>query len=149
MSSVDNLHASCVVLGDRGLLIGGKSGSGKTTLALALIDRWRAGGRFARLVADDRVLVRERFGRIIGRAPDAIAGLAEAYGLGPRPIETEAETVIDLVVELVAEQCVPRFDEGQTRSVRGCELPLLMLAERNAEGAALAISARLDRSPFL
>ena len=46
-ASETTLHATCVTLGDRGMLITGPSGIGKSDLALRLID----GG--AKLVADD------------------------------------------------------------------------------------------------
>jgi serine kinase of HPr protein (carbohydrate metabolism regulator) len=144
-----NIHASCVVLGDRGLLVTGPSSSGKTTLALTLIDQFRAAGRFARLAADDQVFLRTCAGRLIGKAPDTIAGMAEAHGLGPRPVEAEAEAVIDFIAELVPAESAPRFQEETSRLLADCELPLLLLPQRNVLGAALAISAWLSRPPFL
>jgi serine kinase of HPr protein (carbohydrate metabolism regulator) len=145
----ENIHGECVVLGEQGVLIRGPSGSGKTTLALMLIERWREGGAFARLVADDRLLMRVSSGRILVRAPETIAGLAEAYGLGPACMAFEGRAVVDLVVDLVAQDAAPRFGEGQTCLLAGCELPLLVLAQKNADGAVAAISAQLRRQPFL
>src|SRR3546814_9666093 len=53
--SSETLHASCVAIGGRAVLIEGPSGSGKSDLALRLIDRG------AKLVADDyTILTRER-----------------------------------------------------------------------------------------
>ncbi|RUY09959.1 HPr kinase/phosphorylase, partial [Mesorhizobium sp. M7A.F.Ca.US.005.03.2.1] len=37
----ENIHATMVLIGERGILITGASGSGKTGLALALIDHCR------------------------------------------------------------------------------------------------------------
>lgn len=148
MDLEENIHACCVVLGDRGVLITGSSGSGKTTLTLALIARCRAAGGFARLVADDRTVLTERSGRLIGRAPASLLGLAEAHGFGPLSIPAEAEAVIDLVVELVVPENAKRFSDGQTRLLAGCDLPLLVLARGNTTGAMLAIAARLDLAPF-
>ncbi|RWH23488.1 MAG: HPr kinase/phosphorylase, partial [Mesorhizobium sp.] len=34
----ENIHATAILIGDRGVLITGPSGAGKTTLALTLID---------------------------------------------------------------------------------------------------------------
>ena len=55
VSMPDNLHASAVVLGDRGIVIAGESGAGKTQLALELLSHARSFGLFARLVADDQI----------------------------------------------------------------------------------------------
>ncbi len=51
MSDPVNIHASCVAIGNKGVLLLGKSGAGKSDLALRLID----GG--AKLVADDRTIL--------------------------------------------------------------------------------------------
>src|SRR5581483_2217647 len=59
-----------------GVLIEGDSGSGKSDLALRALDEGWA------LVADDRTLLWACEGRLYGRAPDPIAGLIEARGLG-------------------------------------------------------------------
>ena len=83
------LHASAVAFGARGLLILGRSGAGKSALALALI------GRGAALVADDRVRVVRRGQALVAQAPERIAGLIEARGLGllRRPAQEEAVLV--------------------------------------------------------
>ena len=70
------LHASCVALAGRGLLIAGASGRGKSSLAL----RMMALG--ATLVADDRVALRRCGDAVLASAPPAISGLVEARGLG-------------------------------------------------------------------
>ena len=71
------LHASAVAIGRSGLLITGPSGSGKSSLALELM------ALGAMLVADDRVLVTSRSGGgILMTAPEALAGLIEARGVG-------------------------------------------------------------------
>ncbi|MDA3887407.1 MAG: serine kinase, partial [Allgaiera sp.] len=59
------LHASCVALDGRGVLILGPSGAGKSGLALQLM------ALGARLVADDRTRLNPRAGRLIARAPSA------------------------------------------------------------------------------
>ena len=70
------LHASCVALEGRGLLITGTSGQGKSALALQLM----AYG--AQLVADDRVLLQLLEGQVIASAPEPIRGLVEARFVG-------------------------------------------------------------------
>lgn len=70
------LHASCVALDGRGVLILGPSGSGKSALALALM------AMGAGLVADDRTRVWREEGRLRAAAPAAIRGRIEARGVG-------------------------------------------------------------------
>jgi HPr kinase/phosphorylase len=71
-----NIHASCIAIAGRGVLILGASGAGKSDLALRLID----GG--AKLVADDRCELFMRAGKLCARAPASIAGLLELRGIG-------------------------------------------------------------------
>lgn len=142
-----NIHATALVIGDRGVLVSGRSGCGKSTLALALLARCRAEGRFARLVSDDRVEVKVVNGRLVARAPARIAGLCEVHGLGPRPVPHEPRAVVDLMVRLVPEGEAPRFREDIAEAVLGCPLPLLTLAERNARAAVAAVMACVESSP--
>ncbi|PCJ10132.1 MAG: serine kinase [Rhodobacteraceae bacterium] len=88
------LHASCITLEGRGLLIRGASGSGKSALALALM-AWGAV-----LVADDRVLVTLEQGDLIARAPAATGGLIEARGLGILQADRCPQAVICAVVDM-------------------------------------------------
>jgi HPr kinase/phosphorylase len=71
-----NIHASCVAIGGKAVLLLGGSGAGKSDLALRLID----GG--AGLVADDRCELFVRAGKLCVRAPASIAGLLELRGIG-------------------------------------------------------------------
>ena len=148
MAQQANVHAGVVLLGDRGVLISGRSGVGKSTLALALIDAVRAQGRFAALVADDRVLLRSCRGRVLATAPAPIAGLIELYGLGPVTLAHEPRAVVDLVVRLVDADSAPRYQEQASGDLLGIRLPHLDLTKRNAVSAAAAIMARLALPPF-
>lgn len=138
-----NLHGTAVVLGDRGVLITGRSGAGKTALALSLVDVARARGHFARLVADDQLLIEGGHGRLMAAAPASIAGLVEVYGLGPAPIAWEGRALIDLAVRLVDAADAPRFQEDAKEIIAGIHVPSISLAERNAVVAASAVMARL------
>ena len=94
------ISASAVALGEHGVLIRGGSGAGKSSLALALVDAWRRGGDFARLVGDDRVLVRIRSGRALLSPHRAISGLAEWRGIGLLEQDFEDCAVLALIVDL-------------------------------------------------
>jgi hypothetical protein len=93
MSEV-NIHASCVALGTRGVLLIGPSGSAKSDLALRLID----GG--AKLVADDRTLLFVKGGALHAKAPASIKGLLEVRGVGIVKLPVRAGVRISLVVRL-------------------------------------------------
>jgi serine kinase of HPr protein (carbohydrate metabolism regulator) len=142
-----NLHATAVILGDRGILIAGDTSTGKTTLALSLIEHFTSAGQFARLVSDDQVFISARNGRLVCEAPPPIAGLAEVRSLGPRPLSFEPRMVADLVTRLLAAEA-PRFSEDATETIMGCNLPRLDLPARNARRAVLAIASRLSVAPF-
>jgi len=88
------LHASCVTLNGRGLLIRGPSGSGKSALALALM------ALGATLVADDRVLVTLEQGTLMARAPGPVAGLIEARGLGLLRAEHCPKSAVCAVIDM-------------------------------------------------
>lgn len=143
-----NIHATALVLGDRGVLITGPSGSGKTTLALTLIETFAASGKFARLVGDDQLFVKASGGRLIASSPATIAGLAEVHGLGPRPVRHISPAVIDLVVKLAEAADAPRFSDPLTELVEGIVLPRLDLPARNALASGLAVAAWLKAPPF-
>ncbi len=88
------LHASCVALDGRGVLILGASGAGKSALALNLM------ALGARLVADDRCQLTTRDGALIASAPPALRGLIEARQIGILRAEPLAEAAIALAVDL-------------------------------------------------
>jgi hypothetical protein len=90
----ETVHATCVAIGGRGVLIRGRSGSGKSDLALRLIDRG------ARLVSDDYTILSTINGRIEARPPETIAGKLEVRGVGIVEMEAEADVPICLIAEL-------------------------------------------------
>ena len=83
-----------VAASDISVLILGASGSGKSGLAL----RMMALG--AGLIADDRVMIGIRDGRLEAWAPEPIAGLIEARGVGLLRAPAEAAAEVVLAVDL-------------------------------------------------
>src|SRR3546814_10443620 len=70
------IHASCVALDGRAILLMGNSGSGKSDLSLRLIDRgWS-------LVADDYVCLLPSGGKLLAKPPPNIAGRIEVSNVG-------------------------------------------------------------------
>lgn len=115
------LHATCIAIDGAGLLLRGPSGAGKSDLALRLID----GG--ALLVADDQVLLAAEGGRLIARAPAALAGLLEVRGLGILPVPAAAQAPLALVADLVSAEAVERLPEPRRAVIAGIPLPAILL----------------------
>ena len=88
------MHASCVAVSGRAVLITGPSGSGKSALALTLL----ACG--AGLVADDQTEIYLEADRVMARCPGALAGLIEARGLGILTAPSTGPCEVVLVADL-------------------------------------------------
>ncbi len=112
------VHASCVAMQGRALLIRGGSGSGKSALALAMM------GFGAGLVADDRVCLTRSAGQVVASAPQTIAGLIEARGVGILRADTLASAPVVLVADLDRAE-TDRLPHPRTTILLGCKLPLL------------------------
>lgn len=118
------------------MLIRGASGAGKSSLALALLDRAAAGGRFAALVADDRVRLAAVNGRLLARPHPAIAGRVEVRGHGIVAAPPLPACVVRLVVDLV--EALPRLPPPTPdATVLGLALPCLAI-DRALRDAGLA-----------
>ena len=116
----ETVHATCVAIGGRGVLIAGRPGSGKSDLALRLIDRG------AGLVSDDYTEVSASGGLLTARAPATIAGRMEIRGVGLIEFAAAAEAPVCLLADLDA---VPeRLPEPATRRIAGQEVPVIALA---------------------
>lgn len=130
---MNNIHATALVVGDRGILITGASGSGKTALALALLRHAKLAGRFARLVSDDQVFLDASSSdkassaniKLIARAPASIEGLAELRGIGPVHVPAELSAVIDLVLQIVPLAEFQRLPDSRLFTFEGASVPML------------------------
>ncbi|MCC5978273.1 MAG: HPr kinase/phosphatase C-terminal domain-containing protein [Salinarimonas sp.] len=128
----DTIHASALVIGEGAIILRGEAGSGKTRLALALIERAQRAGRFARLVADDRVRIRPRNGRLIVSAPETILGHAEMRGAG---IATDLPFISAARVRLVVDldPAAPRHPPDGAGHVRLCAIRVAHLRLRRED----------------
>lgn len=124
------VHASCVAVDGRGVLLLGPPGSGKSDLALRLID----GG--AILVADDRVDIRAVGGRLEASPPETLAGRIEVRGLGILAVDCLPRATLGLAVELLADTGPARLPEPARRHFAGIALPLIRLAPFESSTAA-------------
>jgi serine kinase of HPr protein (carbohydrate metabolism regulator) len=123
------IHASCVAVGDAGVLIEGAPGSGKSDLALRLID---AG---ATLVADDQVRLERRGEALFASVPAPLAGLIEVRGIGILRLGHASDIAIRLVVRL-GDMPTERLPEPTLRTLRGIAVPAIALAAFEASAGA-------------
>jgi serine kinase of HPr protein (carbohydrate metabolism regulator) len=118
--SSETLHASCVAIGGRAVLIEGLSGSGKSDLALRLIDRG------AVLVSDDYTIVRRNAGTLTAGAPPNITGLIEVRGVGLMAMPFESDVAVALIVSI--SNIIERLPDGDnTRSIAGVSVPVCLV----------------------
>jgi serine kinase of HPr protein (carbohydrate metabolism regulator) len=123
--SSETLHASCVSIEGRAVLIEGLSGSGKSDLALRLMDRG------AKLVSDDYTIVRRVNGKLLASAPPNITGLFEVRGVGLIPMPFESDTPVALIASIA--ETIERLPEATTtRIVAGIAVPTCLIASLEA-----------------
>ena len=118
--AISNIHASCVAVAGRGILLMGPSGAGKSDLALRLIDRG------AMLVADDRCDIWIEDGQLWAAPPANLAGLIEVRGLGIWPQTFLPKAPLSLAVDL--QSSYDRFPMGGLeRQIAGYPIATLRL----------------------
>ena len=132
------LHASCIALDGRGLLILGPSGSGKSALALRLI------ALGAGLVADDRTQVAIEGGRLMARCPTPIRGVIEARGVGLMRAEAVEAAPVVLVADLGQSED-QRLPPRRRVTILGCELDLVLHPRNDHFPDALLLYLRHGR----
>lgn len=120
----ETVHATCVAIGGRGILLAGRSGCGKSDLALRLIDRG------AQLVSDDYTLLRADEGRLIASAPPTIAGRLEVRGVGLLDLAARPSAAVCLFADL--ERVPERYPEPIAVTLAGIDLPAIALAALEA-----------------
>ncbi len=116
------MHGSAVAVKGRGLLILGRSGAGKSALALRLVALGAA------LVADDQVTLTRRGEALIASAPAALAGMAEARGVGLLRLAHVPEAVVRLAVDL---DFAPAARMPQLRALRHLEVGVELIFGRD------------------
>lgn len=122
------LHASCVALGEEGVLILGAPGAGKSDLVLRLIDEpgYGTGDALvrARLVSDDQTIIERRGDALYASSPQAIAGLLEIRGQGIVCVGHVAQARLALAVRLVPAAEIERLPENaRINRIAGVTLP--------------------------
>lgn len=146
------MHASCVALGDAGILIVGPPGSGKSDLVLQLIDRpgFGTGDELihGQLVADDQTIIERRGDDLIASSPKPIAGLLEIRGQGIIRVDHRSEVRLALLVDVARAEEVERLPEKEARISRiaGVALPRIRIDPGKTTAAARIRAALTARS---
>ncbi|SFR56926.1 Hpr(Ser) kinase/phosphatase [Yoonia tamlensis] len=118
MGGAQSVHASCVALDGKGLLIIGASGAGKSGLALQLM------ALGCDLVADDRVNLAAKAGVLVATCPANIAGLIEARGIGILNAKNRRDAAVQAVVDL-DQQEQDRLPPDRHMTLCGLRTPLI------------------------
>lgn len=135
----DILHASCVAVDGRGLLILGPSGAGKSALAIRLIALGAA------LVSDDRTRVTVREGVLEASCPSpAQKGLIEARGIGILHAPSVDAVPLRLAIDL-AQPEPDRLPPFRTVTILGNQLPLVLHPQNDHFPDALMLYLRHGR----
>ncbi|OJJ12761.1 MULTISPECIES: HPr kinase/phosphorylase [unclassified Roseibium] len=129
--TANNIHANCLVVGTKGLLIRGKSGSGKSLLSDTILEAARSRGHFAALVADDRVLLNGETGRLLAEPPKVLEGLMEVRGGGIVRTGFLRHAQVHLIVDLCPSEALERLPDEPCKkeTVLGVVCPLLRCPE--------------------
>jgi HPr kinase/phosphorylase len=133
------LHASCVAVDGRGLLILGPSSAGKSALAIRLI------ALGAQLVSDDQTRVTARDGTLSAACPSPnIRGLVEARGIGLLRAPTVDRADLALAVDLGQNES-DRLPPFRTVTILGCALSLVLHPQNDHFPDALMLYLRHGR----
>lgn len=139
---LQQIHASCVAIGQCGVLLLGDPGNGKSDLVLRLIDRG------AVLVADDQVQLSADNGILNASAPASIRGVLEVRGLGLLKMPYSDCVPLSLAVRLVPPAQVERLPSPKHQEWLGITLAVLELSAHEASTpikVEVAVSACHDK----
>ncbi len=130
-----NIHATAIKINNKGVLFLGKSGSGKSDLSLRMIIEHNA-----KIIADDRVIVKNIKEKLIASAPTNLKGLIEIRGIGIINLDYVSQSKIDLVVNLISDK-IERLPENRYYSIENLMLPLIELNPFEASAPAKLLAA--------
>jgi serine kinase of HPr protein (carbohydrate metabolism regulator) len=92
--SFERIHATCVAIDGKAVLLSGASDSGKSDLALRLIDRG------ALLISDDYTQLTRDKDILIASAPKSIVGKMEIRGIGIINMPYQKQATVAMLVVL-------------------------------------------------
>lgn len=131
----DYLHATAVVIGEKGVLLLGASGAGKSALAERLIAEAQLAGQFARLIGDDRVALMRAGEHLVASGHPAIQGRIERRGIGIVSSDHIDRAVLAGVIEITSSPERLPAEPAPRYPLAGISLPLLTLRDDRDLGA--------------
>jgi HPr kinase/phosphorylase len=140
--AVTLVHATCIAVGGKGILLLGDPGSGKSDLALRLIDSpgSATGDKIltAQLVADDQVRLARVEDHLEAQAPEALAGLLEIRGVGIVRVKHLDSIRVNLAVRLRSQAEIERMPDlaEQQHVLLGIRIPLVEIDPAAASAPA-------------
>ena len=115
------IHASCIAIGENGVILRGPSASGKSDLALRLIEEG------AELVADDRVDLVTKDNKLFASPPSGLKGLLEVRGVGIISLNHLNFVRVNIVIDLVAKNQLPRMPKFSKINLGGIMVPRVLI----------------------
>ncbi|MGF0539737.1 HPr kinase/phosphorylase [Agrobacterium sp. ES01] len=143
-----NVHGTAIIAGTRGILFVGPSGRGKTSLAFTCMEEALAAGKFAALIADDRVDIRTCDSHVIASRPETIRDLMELRYGGIVSRKSQAKAVIHcgaLIVDPVSAERLPPENETLVFD-GGADVPLLRIPSQTPRPLAFLDALMRTRS---
>ena len=134
----DILHASCVAIDGRAVLIKGPSGSGKSALALNLM------ALGCDLVADDQTALTATPEGVLASCPDPIRGMIEARFVGLLRAHAVGPVPVALVVDMGQVE-TDRLPPIRTTTILGVPFPVAHKIEMHHFPAAIVQYLRSGR----
>lgn len=122
---VETVHANCLRLGNKGIILLGQSGSGKSVLTLSLIERAQWAQKDSCLISDDYTDLKNKNGRLYGSCPENLRGAIEIRGAGLYEILYDEEVAIDFIIALCEDY--ERYPTGKKTTYCGVSLPFYAL----------------------
>ena len=132
MAEQTTIHATCVSVDGKGVLLRGPSGVGKSDLALRLIE---GGGM---LVSDDQVVLCRHHQQLIASPPASLAGLLEVRGVGICSFNYNKQCKLTALIDLepgVVPERLPDL-ENNCENLLGIDITRLMLDPFQASAPA-------------
>ncbi|MFM7334344.1 MAG: HPr kinase/phosphorylase [Tabrizicola sp.] len=137
--ATETLHATCVAVDGRGLLILGPSGAGKSALALRLI------ARGAVLVSDDRTRLERVNDRLQASCPNPdLQSMIEARGVGILRAPSVPKADVALVADLALHES-DRLPPHRTVTILGKTVSLVLQVQNDHFPDALMLYLRHGR----
>lgn len=137
--NAETIHATCVSICGKGVLIRGPSGAGKSDLALRLLKTPPAQPYSpVELVSDDQVHLMVLDNHLIATTAPNLENKLEVRGIGIVAVKTRSSTPVHLVIDACPPQDIPRMPEPAERRTQLCGVSLPRLALTLLEPSAPA-----------